>query len=86
MQSKDNYKILPFILIFFSLSSFFLGFYLDENSAGAGGYFGDWVNLLPNIQLFLNNDILTAINHEDYYSNRSPLLYILQKIFKYDRL
>jgi hypothetical protein len=81
MQSKDNYKILPFILIFFSLSSFFLGFYLDENSAGAGGYFGDWVNLLPNIQLFLNNDILTAINHEDYYSNRSPLLYILQKIF-----
>jgi len=81
MQLKDNYKILSVILIFFSLSSFFLGFYLDENSAGAGGYSGDWVNLLPNIQLFLNNDILTAINHEDYYSNRSPLLYILQKIF-----
>ena len=81
MQLKDNYKILPFILIFFSLFSFFLGFYLDENSAGGGGYLGDWVNAWLNLQLVLNNDILTAINHEDYYSNRTPLLYILHKVF-----
>ena len=66
MQLKNNYKILPFLLIFFSLSSFFLGFYLDENSAGGGGYLGDWVNAWLNLQLVLNNDILTAINHEDY--------------------
>ena len=31
--------------------------------------------------MVLNNDILTAINHENYYSNRTPLLYILHKIF-----
>ena len=81
MQLKDNYKILPFILIFFSLFSFFLGFYLDENSAGGGSYLGDWAIAWPNLQLILNNDILTAINHEDYYSNRTPLLYILHKVF-----
>ena len=81
MQLKNNYKILPFILVFFSLSSFFLGFYLDENSAGGGSYLGDWEFAWPNLQLFLNNDILTAINHENYYSNRTPLLYILHKIF-----
>ena len=81
MQLKYNYNILPFILIFFSLSSFFLGFYLDENSAGGGSYLGDWTIAWPNLQLVLNNDILTAIDHEDYYSNRTPLLYILHKIF-----
>ena len=81
MQLKNNYKILPFILVFFSLFSFFLGFYLDENSAGGGSYLGDWKIAWPNLQLVLNNDILTAINHEDYYSNRTPLLYILHKIF-----
>ena len=81
MQLKDNYKILPFILIFFSLFSFFLGFYLDENSAGGGGYLGDWAIAWPNLQLILNNDTLTAINHEDYYSNRTPLLYMLHKVF-----
>ena len=81
MQLKNNYKILPFILVFFSLSSFFLGFYLDENSAGGGSYLGDWTIAWSNLQLVLNNDILTAINHENYYSNRTPLLYILHKIF-----
>ena len=49
MKKKNNYKIFSAVLIFFSFFSFFIGFYLDENSAGAGTYGGDfdfiWTNL-----------------------------------------
>ena len=81
MEIKNNYKIWTFILIFLSWSSFFLGFYLDENSAGAGTYKGDWVFLWPNLQIFLDNEISVAINHENFLTNRPPLLYILHKLF-----
>ena len=87
MQLKENYKILSFLLILLSTSSFFLGFYLDENSAGGGSYVGDWVFAWSNLQSFLNNDIFTAIkitsgvNTEEYGSNRTPLLYMLHKLF-----
>ena len=81
MILKNNYKILSFILIFLSLSSFFLGFYLDENSAGGGLYTGDWKFAWPNLQIFLNNDISEGIIHENLLTNRTPLLYILHKLF-----
>ena len=81
MEIKNNYRFLSFILIFLSFSSFFLGFYLDENAAGGGSYLGDWVRAWPNIQIFLNHDISTAINHEVCVTNRSPLLYILHGLF-----
>jgi hypothetical protein len=81
MEFKNSYRVTSLILIIFSFSSFFLGFYLDENSAGAGSYLGDWVFAWSNLQIFLNNDILTAINHEDLLTNRTPLLYILHKLF-----
>ncbi len=81
MKLKNNYKILSFILIFLSLSSFFLGFYLDENSAGAGHYTGDWKFAWANLQIFLNNDISEGIIHENLLTNRTPLLYILHKLF-----
>ena len=77
MQLKENYKILSFLLILLSTSSFFLGFYLDENSAGGGSYVGDWVFLWPNLKLFIDNDLYTAITHENFLTNRSPLLYML---------
>ena len=77
MQLKENYKILSFLLILLSSSSFFLGFYLDENSAGGGSYVGDWVFLWPNLELFIDNDLYTAITHKNFLTNRSPLLYIL---------
>ena len=81
MEIKNNYRFLSFILVFLSFSSFFLGFYLDENSAGGGSYLGDWDRAWPNIQIFLNHDISTAINHEVFETNRSPLLYILHGLF-----
>ena len=85
---NDNYKIITFILIFLSFSSFFLGFYFDENSAGAGGLYGDFSLNWANLQIFLNNDLLTAINYTDnsdpdnfYNSSRPPLVYVLHKLF-----
>ncbi len=81
MESKNNYRTLSITLIFLSLFSFFLGFYLDENSSGGGDFLGDWIFAWPNLQIFLNNNILDAINHENLLTNRTPLLYILHKLF-----
>ena len=55
MEIKNNYKFFSFILIFLSLFSFFFGFYLDENSAGAGSYEGDIQTIWKNLQIFLSN-------------------------------
>ena len=77
MEIKNNYKFFSFVLIFLSLLSFFLGFYLDENSAGGGSYLGDWSFLWSNLKLFINNDLYTAITHENFLSNRPPLLYMM---------
>ncbi len=81
MQAKINYKILSYILILISFVSVFLGFYLEENSAGAGSYKGDITNIWPNLQIFLANDLISSIQHEAYYTSRTPLLYILHEIF-----
>ena len=77
---KYNYGESIFkIIIFFPIISFFLGFHLDENSAGAGGYNGDIKWIKSNIKIFLENDLSTAILHSDYFGNRTTLIYILQK-------
>ncbi len=76
--TKRNITYLIFSLIIFS---FFQGFYYDENSAGAGGYNGDITWILNNIEIFKNNKIQDAILHDDLFGNRSPLIYIINKIF-----
>ena len=81
MQTKNNYKIFSIFLIFISLISFFGGYYFDENSAGAGSYKGDIEFFWKNLQIYIQNDVIAAINHPDYYSGRTPLLYILHKFF-----
>ena len=76
-----------YFLIFLTISSFFLGFYFDENSAGGGTYSGDWVHIWKNIQTFANNDLSTALKYTDssdssiYQSSRTPLIYIINKLF-----
>ena len=72
---------MEFFLILLSISSFFLGYYLDENSAGGGSYDGDFQNIWKNLQIFLNNDILSAITHQNYGDSRTPIAYILHKFF-----
>ena len=87
MQINNYYKFFSLILILISAFSFFIGFIYGENSAGAGTLEGDFKNTWKNLQLFLNNDISTAIQltatAEDnaYISSRTPLLYILNKLF-----
>ena len=81
MQTKLNYRILSLILIFISFSSLFVGFYLDENSAGAGSYEGDFGSIWRNLQIFLTNDLASSINHPDYFDSRTPIAYIFHEIF-----
>tara|TARA_B100001123_G_C15278967_1_gene1013244 strand:+ start:317 stop:1615 length:1299 start_codon:yes stop_codon:yes gene_type:complete len=81
MQMKINYRILSLILIFVSFSSLFLGFYLDENSAGAGSYNGDIRTIWNNLQIFLTNDLISSINHPDYFDSRTPIAYVFHEVF-----
>ena len=61
MRINNHYKTISFVLVFLSVLSFFIGFIYGENSAGAGTFNGDFVNLWKNLQSFLNNDLKTAI-------------------------
>ena len=77
MQLEKD-KITYFLLFFFSLSYFIFGFIVGENSAGASGYKGDFIHTWNNLKIFLNNNINYSI--QEYYSNRSPLIYILHTL------
>ena len=88
MKINTRYKFISLLLVLLSISSFFIGFIYGENSAGAGSLNGDFVGMWKNLQTFLNNDIATALKFttefdpENYYkSSRTPLLYILHKLF-----
>ena len=86
-----NNKYLLYFLSFGILFSYFVGFIIGENSAGAGGYNGDLQHTWKNLQTFKNNSFLHAIeitgksdshlNNENYFQGtRPPLLYIIQSL------
>lgn len=77
-HSKNILFISFSILIYLS---FFLGFYFNENSAGAGGYTGDLTWMWDNFKIYKSNDLWTAIHHPDFWGNRTPLIYILHILF-----
>ena len=87
MKMNSYYKFFSIFLILLSISSFFIGFIYGENSAGAGGFDGDFEHTWRNLQLFLNNDISTALqltttsDNNIYMSSRTPMLYIFNKLF-----
>ena len=87
MQINSHYKLFSFILIFLSISSFFVGFIYGENSAGAGTLNNDFQQFWKNLNTFINNDlnralVFTTVHDPDYYkSSRTPLLYILNAFF-----
>ena len=87
MRIKNHYKSISLLLILLSIASFFIGFFYGENSAGAGTLYHDFENVWKNLKTFLNNDLSTAINFtaqndsEIFQSSRTPLLYILNKVF-----
>tara|TARA_B100000029_G_scaffold509958_1_gene600328 strand:- start:6843 stop:8099 length:1257 start_codon:yes stop_codon:yes gene_type:complete len=67
------------MLIALAILSYFVGFYLDENSAGAGGYEGDFDDIWNNLQIFLKNDLINSIGHPEYDDSRTPIAYILHE-------
>ena len=83
----NSYKNFSLLLVSISVLSFFIGFNYGENSAGAGSFQGDFPQLWKNLQTFLNNDLdraisfTTTIDHENFKSSRTPLLYIIHKFF-----
>jgi hypothetical protein len=78
-------------LIFMIITSFIVGFFIRENSAGAGGFNGDFSHVWKNLQTFKNNTLIDSIkitakkdsnlNEENYFQGtRPPLIYIFQSI------
>ena len=85
MLQKNYYKNFSVLLIILSISSYFLGFIYGENSAGGG--LVDYLHVWSNLQTFLNNSLIEGVNltatYDDntYMSSRTPLLYIIHKLF-----
>ena len=75
------------LLFLVAVLLFFAGFIYQENSAGAGGYYGDFKNTWNNLNTFINYNIIEALSltgsgEIDYYkSSRTPLLYIINALF-----
>jgi hypothetical protein len=90
-NNQNFFKLLSIFFIFLSIIFFFYGFLVGENSAGAGGFKGDFSNVWITLQTFLNNDLLSSIKTSAeitmpglerlYISSRTPLIYIINKIF-----
>ena len=75
-KNKLNSKVQNFIPLFLSISIFiyFLyGFNIDENSAGAGGYEGDFKLIWSNLAL-LKENLLFNIANPEYNDSRPPYL------------
>lgn len=73
-------RIQKFIIVFFSaliIASYVLGFYYNENSIGSGGYSGDFAWMWENFEIFKNENLLQAVKSNDFFGNRTALLYIL---------
>lgn len=76
-----NKKLSVYILILSIYFSYFFGFFYNENSIGSGGYGGDLEWMWENFEIFKNNSLLDAINHKDFFGNRTPLIYIINILF-----
>ena len=80
MNQQNLYKFTCAILALLAITSYFFGFYFDENSAGAGGYDGDFKHIYNNLKIFLKHDFATSISHPDYVDSRPPSSYILHEL------
>ena len=80
---NKKFNLCIYIVIFFSIFLFLIGFFFQENSAGAGGFKGDFQNVWNNLSIFKNNDFkeglkaTAGIGEIKYASSRTPLIYIL---------
>ena len=87
MQKYSLYKFTSVVLIILAVSSHFFGFYLNENSSGAGVLViegktivgGDFGLIWKNLQIFINNDLLNSLNHPEYLDSRLPTAYLMHE-------
>ena len=79
MKKYNLYNFISIFLIALATLSYFLGFYLDENSAGAGGPKGDILHIWSNLNIYINNDILSSLDHSGYYDSRLPTAYLMHE-------
>lgn len=75
--NKNNTLYYLFLII--SIFSYFIGFFLNENSAGGGSYIGDLKLIWSNLQIFLNNSLHESLVNENYVAGRTPIASILHK-------
>ncbi len=76
IHQKANFYVYIFSILI--IISYFLGFYLNEDSAGGGK--PDLLNHeWGNVQLFINNNVLDVLNDPRYESSRTPLYLIINK-------
>ena len=76
MIVKENIQIILLIILIYL--SYFIGFFLNENSISAvGGYDSDLVWIWKNFDIFKNNTFIESIKSKEFFGNRSHLLYIL---------
>ena len=80
MKILKKEDLLVLLLSFFIFVSFVSGFVLNENSAGAGGDNGDFVQIWNALQLF-KEGILENLNSFEYDDSRNPLIYIIHVLF-----
>ena len=83
MHYKLNYNLFYIPLSALIISSYFLGFYLNEDAA-AGGQI-DLLDEWSNLHLFKNSELLSALTDLRYQSSRMPLYLIINK-FNYFRI
>jgi len=84
-KKKEKFKLTTEDKLIFSLSVliivyFYYGFYIGENSAGAGGYNGDFKLIWSNL-ILLKQDIVSNLDNPNYNDSRPPLSYILHIFF-----
>ena len=73
-------KNIAYTIVSLIIFSFFYGFYSNENSVGAGGYNGDIIWILENIEIFKNNSLKDSILNENLFGNRTPLIYVINEL------
>jgi hypothetical protein len=90
-EKKEFLNKIQLTLIFIIISSFIFGFLIRENSAGAGGFDGDFQHVWKNLNTFKKNSIIDAVkitanpdsnqDNENYFQGaRPPLIYIIQSL------
>ena len=78
MESKNKENLINYILLGIIITSYFFGFYLNEDSAG-GGEIDFIASEWNNIKLFKQNTIIEALSSLEFRSSRTPLFPIIQK-------